>query len=312
MGHIPKVAVGIPVYNGENYLGETLKLLLAQTYEDFEIIVSDNCSTDRTRELVLDHATSEPRLIYTCTDSNLGATPNFNRTFFLSRSPYFTWKAHDDRLQANYLEKCVEVLDRDPEVVLSHTASVPINDRGEPLDFDPHKGCYVYEPGGYEVPKDWVHVAEGPDPIERFSELLDETYFGMHIYGVVRRDSFAATGLYPSYYPCERCLLSKLALMGRFSTLDEPLFARRVHAKSSCFMSAPERFEYNDTANSPLSHAFPRLRAYITAPLQSPAISNRQRFRCLGRVAAATAQSRWQKLGRRLQPARATKKAVYQ
>jgi glycosyltransferase involved in cell wall biosynthesis len=300
------------VYNGEDYLEETLKLLLAQTYGDFEIIVSDNCSTDRTPDLVRDCAANDSRILYTRTDHNLGATPNFNRAFLLSRSPYFTWKAHDDRPQPTYLAKCVEVLDRDPDVVLSHTASIPINDRGEPLRFDMNKGCYIYEPGEYEVPPDRVHIAEGLDPIKRFSELLDEDYFGMHIYGVVRREPFARTGVYPHYFPCERCLLSKLALQGRFSTLEEPLFARRIHAKSSCFMSMPERYAYNDTTDSPFRYTFPRLRAYLAAPLQSPAISNPQRFRCVARVAAAAMQSRWRKLERRVHPARPTRRAVYQ
>jgi glycosyltransferase involved in cell wall biosynthesis len=306
------VAIGIPVYNGEDYIEETLELLLAQTFEDFEIIVSDNCSTDRSPQIVKDYAVQDDRILYTRTEQNLGATPNFNRTFLLSRSPYFTWKAHDDRPQPAYLAKCVEVLDRDPGVVLSHSASIPIDDKGEPLRFDAGRGCFIYEPGGYEVPPDQVHLAEGPDAVERFTELLDETYFGMHIYGVVRREPFARTGLYPSYFPCERCLLAKLALQGRFSTLDEPLFARRVHAKSSCFMSMADRFAYNDTADSPYRHAFPRLRAYLAAPLQSPAIGPAQRLRCVARVAAATVQSRLRRLERRRNPELATRKAVYQ
>jgi glycosyltransferase involved in cell wall biosynthesis len=312
MRHIPKIAVGIPVFNGENYLGETLKLLLAQTYEDFEIIISDNCSTDRTQQLCLDYAAKDTRILYTRTESNLGATPNFNRAFHLSRSPYFSWKAHDDRSQATYLEKCVAVLDGDPGIVLSHTASAVIDDVGNALRFDPEKERFIYEPGGIEVPPDQVHVAEGRDPIDRFLELLDETYFGTHMYGVIRREALAQTQLFRSYFPTERSMLAELALIGRFSTLDEPHFARRVHASSSCFMSPEERDAYSQT-NDNRQYILPRLRAYLSAPLQSQAISPRQKAHCLARVVLATAQSRWKKLRRRLSPVNSQpSKVVYQ
>ena len=105
MNRIPKLAIGIPVYNGENYLGETLDLLLRQTYGDFEIIVSDNCSTDRTAELCLDYAAKDQRILYTKTERNIGGSPNFNRVFTLARSPYFTWKAHDDRSRSHLPRK---------------------------------------------------------------------------------------------------------------------------------------------------------------------------------------------------------------
>jgi hypothetical protein len=106
-----------------------------------------------------------------------------------------------------------------------------------------------------------------------------------------------------------------LALQGRFVTLEERLYARRVHAKSACFMSRAERYAYEDTSNSPYRHAFPRLRAYLGAPLSSGTISGRQRLRCLAQVARATLLSRAAKLKHRLPafgappPAR---KSVYQ
>lgn len=300
MNRIPKVAIGLPVYNGENYLAETLDLLLRQSFDDFEIIVSDNCSTDHTRELCLDYAARDRRVLYTRTDRNIGGSPNFNRAFQLSRSPYFTWKAHDDRSDPQFLEKCVAVLDHESDVVLAHTASHTIDAAGDALPFDSRVGRYIYNPGGYQVPPDSVHIAEGPDPVARFTELLDERYFGMHIYGVIRREALASTRLFPAYLPCERCLLSELALQGRFVTLEEKLYARRVHAKSACFMSTEARYQYEDTSDSPYNYAFPRLRAYLGAPLHSRATTHRQRLQCLGQVALATVRSRWAKLKRRL------------
>lgn len=316
MNRIPKVAIGIPVYNGENYLPETLDHLLRQTYQDFEIIVSDNCSTDRTQQICRDYAARDARVLYARTARNIGAAPNFNHVFRLARSPYFTWKAHDDRSLPTFLERCVAVLDADSSVVLAHTASVAIDDRGEVLPFDVERNCYIYNPGGFEVPPDMVHVAEAAGPVARFNEMLDETYFGMHVYGVIRREALAATQLFRSYMPCERVLLAELALRGRFKTLDERLYARRIHAKSACFMSLPERFEYEDTTDSPYRYSFPRLRAYLSAAVRSDAISHPQRAAAVASVAAATARSRWARLQRRLQEKRGdatpARKTVYQ
>jgi len=314
MRRIAKVAIGIPVYNGENYLGETLGQLLRQTYEDFEIIVSDNCSTDRTAELCRDYGAKDDRILYTRTERNIGGSPNFNRVFQLARSPYFTWKAHDDCSQATYLEKCVAVLDDDPGLVLSHTASLTIDDLGKPLPFDTRVGRYIYNPGGYEVPPDTIHIAEGPDPVARFTEFLDESYFGMHMYGVMRAEALATTALFRSYMPCERALLSEMALIGRFRTLDEQLFSRRVHAKAACFMSEPERWEYEDTSNTPYNHTFPRLRAFLSSPWRSNAINHRQRLRCLRRAVVAAGKSKAARLARRLAPRHAPpeRKTVYQ
>jgi glycosyltransferase involved in cell wall biosynthesis len=315
MNRIAKLAIGVPVYNGENYLPETLDNLLRQTFEDFEIIISDNCSSDCTEQICRDYAATDTRILYTRTERNIGASPNFNRVFKLARSPYFTWKAHDDRSHPTFLETCVDVLDSSPDVVLAHTASIAIDDHGHALPYDLKKNCYIYNPGGYEVPPDTVHIAEGSDPVARFTELLDETYFGMHIYGVIRSEALAATQLFRSYMPCERCLLTELALRGRFVTLGERLYARRVHAKSACFMSLPERFAYEDTTDSPYDYSFPRLRAYLGSPLQSDAISHRQRLQCLAQVALTTGQSRAAKVKRRLSARRAAqveRKTVYQ
>jgi glycosyltransferase involved in cell wall biosynthesis len=315
MNRIPKVAIGLPVYNGENYLPDTLDHLLRQTFEDFELIISDNCSTDRTEAICREYAARDARILYTRTERNIGAAPNFNHVFGLARSPYFTWKAHDDRSLPAFLETCVTALDADPGVVLAHTASVAIDDRGEVLPYDVDKGCYVYNPGGYEVPPDAVHIAEGSDPVARFTELLDETYFGMHVYGLIRRGALLRTQLFRTYLPCERCLLSELALKGRFLTLPERLYARRVHAESACFMSRDVRFAYDNTSDSPYRHSFPRIRAYLNSPLRSEAIGPVQKLQCVAQVALATGRSRWAKVKRRLplgDAEMAERKTVYQ
>ena len=137
------VSVGIPVYNGERYLAETLDSLLAQTLTEFEIVISDNASTDRTPEICRCYQAKDCRIRYSRNDQNIGEAPNFNRAVELSRAPLFHGGAYDDLYEPSFLERCVDALERDPGVVLSHTRTKLIGDEGELLLFDRERDCYI-------------------------------------------------------------------------------------------------------------------------------------------------------------------------
>ena len=104
-GHTPRLSIGLPVYNGERYLAQVLDDLLAQTFADFEIIVSDNASTDRTPEICASRIKRDPRVRYFKNTRNVGAINNFNRVFHLSKAPLFKWVASDDVHRPTYLQK---------------------------------------------------------------------------------------------------------------------------------------------------------------------------------------------------------------
>ena len=133
MTHKPRVTIGLPVYNGEQYLVQALDALLAQTYTDFALIISDNASTDRTQEICLAYAAKDARIQYYRNPINIGSAKNFNHVFALSASEYFMWAAHDDYMAPKLVAKCVDVLDRDPTILLCH-AWVKIIDEQGPLD----------------------------------------------------------------------------------------------------------------------------------------------------------------------------------
>ena len=94
-----KVAIGLPVFNGEKLIASTLECLLRQTYGDFELIISDNASTDRTEQICREYAERDSRIRYLRQPENLGAVPNFNRVFEISDSQYFKWAAVDDQVR---------------------------------------------------------------------------------------------------------------------------------------------------------------------------------------------------------------------
>ena len=111
---IPRISVGLPVYNGEAYLPAALTSLLKQDYGDFELIVSDNASTDGTEAICREFAANDPRIRYSRNETNIGAARNYNRVFELSRSKLFKWASHDDECHPSLLRRCVEVFDMSP------------------------------------------------------------------------------------------------------------------------------------------------------------------------------------------------------
>src|SRR5438034_9026734 len=84
----PRVSVGMPVYNGERYVAEAVDSLLAQTYEDFELIICDNASTDRTGEIARSYAARDTRVRYARHEKSLGAGGNLRRGLALASAEY--------------------------------------------------------------------------------------------------------------------------------------------------------------------------------------------------------------------------------
>src|SRR5262245_40295511 len=124
----PLVSIGLAVYNGEEYLSDAISSILAQSFTDFELIISDNASTDRTEEICKTYADMDSRIRYSRNETNIGGVNNENLTFRLSKGKYFRLAAHDDVCDPKLIEKCVEVLERDQDVILCQTAIVNIDE----------------------------------------------------------------------------------------------------------------------------------------------------------------------------------------
>jgi len=135
---LPRMSIGLPVFNGGRFLKDTVDSVLAQTFDDFELIISDNASTDDTEEIARAYAARDQRVRYFRNEANLGAAKNFNRVFELARGEYFKWTAHDDICAPSFLLRCIEVLDRDPSVTLCYTRQIDIDEQGQILGRNPY------------------------------------------------------------------------------------------------------------------------------------------------------------------------------
>lgn len=116
--HVPKVSIGMPVYNGEKFIRKALDSLLAQTFIDFELIISDNASTDGTPDICAEYANRDKRIRYIRQKQNYGAIWNWNYVLRQATGEYFMWAAHDDTRSPDCLSKYVEVLNNNYDVGL--------------------------------------------------------------------------------------------------------------------------------------------------------------------------------------------------
>jgi glycosyltransferase involved in cell wall biosynthesis len=116
---MPRVTIGVPVYNAENLLEQCLENLAAQTFQDFKVIVLDNASTDGTRAIAERYAKRDPRFAYQRQLENRGALRNFVDVLALADTPYFMWRADDDLSDVNFVEELVRLLDDSPRSALA-------------------------------------------------------------------------------------------------------------------------------------------------------------------------------------------------
>ena len=214
MNDRPRVSVGLPVFNGERFFAEAVDSILAQTFEDFELIISDNASTDRTEEISRAYADKDERVRYVRNRENLGAAYNYNQTFHLSSGTYFKWAAHDDALRPQFLERCVEILDRDPSAVIAYPRWKAIDETSRPQD---------YEYASWDV--------TSPVPHRRFRSAMVMAGLGsVPIFGLIRSEVLQRTELQPAYAHGDHVLLSELSLYGTFHEIPEELQLHRWHA----------------------------------------------------------------------------------
>ena len=265
----PRVSIGLPVYNGDNYLEETLESILNQSFSDFELIISDNASTDSTSSICATYRQRDTRIRYYRQNSNVGAAKNFNTAFQLSRGKYFRWTSHDDLISQDYLEKCVTVLDNNADIVLCHTRVNII-----------HQDDGTISP--YNVT---LRNVCSPHPSERFGDLVAMHYsrFSYFIFGLIRRETLLKTSLFPSTIGADRILMAELALRGRFYEIPEYSFYLRDH---DARLSKQTHFylhrQWWDTSKSCTRFVFPhwkRLLEFLQC-LNRVHIHGRERHRC--------------------------------
>lgn len=221
----PTVSIGLPVFNGERFLARALDSLLAQTFRDFEVIVSDNASTDQTEQIGRAYAARDQRILYFRNSTATGAAKNFNRAFELSAGKYFKWMSHNEWLAPRYLEQSIAAMETDPSVVLCSCAVVVIDD-DESYASDP-----TYLAWSEEATQ--AHGVDSSKAYKRFHQMLWSATGPDPVYCLVRADAVRKTQPLRDSAEAHKLFALSLSLVGPFLHLAEPLaFRTRFPART--------------------------------------------------------------------------------
>jgi glycosyltransferase involved in cell wall biosynthesis len=280
LGRAPRVSIGLPVYNGDRYLAAAITSLLRQTFTDFELIISDNASTDCTQQICEEFAAQDKRIRYYRQPENVGINRNFNLLFEVARGEYFKWAAHDDVCEATHLERCVEALIRDPSVVWCQSECAPIDEQGNPLPLKAWTNASV------------ARTLESHQAHRRFRSVLLGRQYCLDLYGVIRLEALRETGGLLPFWGPEKVTICQLSLMGRYVQVPETLFYYRVHPDASSAIPSVREQELAAVPSSTRRRIYPRLdllKGFLWATWRAN-IGPATRVRCLLSILAYVLQ----------------------
>ena len=266
-GHVPRVSFGLPVWNGEASIRRCLDSLLAQEFTDFEVVVSDNASTDGTSQILAEYAARDPRIRVSRNEENVGQIENVNLVYRQSRGEYFRWIGVTDWLEPHYASRCVEALDADPGAVLV-TTFFRIHRKDGTSRYEEYRGERV----------------DSQRPERRFARMLwfyqagDAKYDP--IYSLIRRDALERTHLIWMMDWGDRMMGAELCLLGRFQHVPECL-AHRIKESGE---QDPDRTKllrrYHPTRHGELAAPPSRIFRTLLTIIEDAPLSRRQRLQC--------------------------------
>jgi hypothetical protein len=257
---MPTLTIGMPVYNGARYLGQSIESLIGQEWHDFELIISDNCSTDESADIADAYARRDPRIRVVRQSQNVGAAANFNAVFRLGSAPYFKWACADDCLLPGFLGNAIAELDAHPEAVACYGLTTLVDAEGRPIA-EHRQGLDLRQ----------------ADAGTRFE--IARSYVGLlHVLqGVMRTSALATTRLMRAFPGSDEMLVAELSLRGTINEIHEPYLLRRMHAEAaSAATTVAERQEHLDPRRKRRvylrrwSRSFVNLQAVAEAPLPVP------------------------------------------
>jgi len=219
----PFVSIGMPVYNGERYITQALDSLLSQDYDNFELIISDNASSDSSPDICLEYKNKDDRIKFYRNDKNIAAKDNFRRVLELSSGQYFMWAACDDLWTPNYISSLLKALTSDENSVLAFSQLNNIDENGNI--------CREYPN---------LHLLSSKAPlIDRLNNIIwfrEEDGKANLVYGLIRSDILKQIDIFKPYgfgnWGVDYLLVFRLALFGKFLFINDSCFYKRLTEES--------------------------------------------------------------------------------
>ncbi len=238
MSSTPLLSVGLFVYNGERFLEEALCSIVNQTFTDFELIISDNASTDQTGEIANAYAKHDNRIRYHRSEKNMGAGWNARRVYELATGKYFKWAAVDDLLQPDLLRRCVEVLESNPDCVLAYASTKEVDENQIFLQ-------------NYVTPT----KTDLDDPVARFREMLLTDHNCYQIFGVIRMSALRQLPPQGTYVNGDRVLIGATVIAGPILRSARPSFHQQTSLRAICYNAPGSSHNTAVPPDRPVWHA---------------------------------------------------------
>lgn len=270
MTKTPLISIGVPAFNAEATIGFTLEGLLAQSFGHFELIVSDNASTDATRDVVEDYRLRDARIRYERQPINIGASRNQSLVVRRSRGEFFKWSSSSDWCAPTFLERCLDSL-------LAHDDTVLVAPRTRLFQGSP------------TTSQDYASDIEILDdtPSARLARVAATLALNNAMNGLIRMSALRHTRLVEPYLSADVVLMGHLALLGKFRLLDERLFYRRMEVATATALqdaTAVRLFNYPQLGVRTLFQGSKRQVGWVRAALSAP-MPIGERLRSLKHVA---------------------------
>lgn len=265
----PAVSIGMPIYNGDEFIHLAIDSILAQTYGDFELVISDNASTDASESICREYAAHDSRVRYLRNAANIGASENYNNVFRQSTAPYFKWASCNDYCAPEFVARCVEVLDANADIVLAY----------------PRTRLFRESISDGEDYEDGVDIRD-VNALVRFEQMIDRLKLNNIMNGVMRAAPLRHTCLIKPYFASDCVLMAELALYGKIAEHPEFLFYRRMDEKTATKLKSAEEVlrHYDPQLKNPmLFQSWKEMLGYFAAVARSP-LPLHHKFAAYGRL----------------------------
>lgn len=214
----PKITIGMPVYNGADTIKRALDSLLAQTYSNFEIIISDNGSTDSTSEICLEYELKDERIRYVRKKDTIGIIWNFIFLIEQAKTEYFMWASDDDYWDPKFIEKNLKVLETHPEVVASISDIKLVGENIKKYYSDPNDQNLDYIK--------WEFVRPIKGTYEKKIQNILEFNWSLNIFSVFRTEQLKKCIIKKTLVSWDFAVTLKIAKFGDLYVLDDILMFR--------------------------------------------------------------------------------------
>jgi glycosyltransferase involved in cell wall biosynthesis len=271
--HAPLISVGMPAYNAETTIRESIDSILAQQGVDLELIISDNASTDGTWQVIDEYRQRDSRIVAFRQKENIGANGNYSAVFRAARGRYFKWASSNDWCAPRLLVDCLAALEERGDAVLAAPLTRLFSATpGEATDYDGD-----------------VAFADA-DPVARFIRVLRELQLNNLVNGVIRADALRRTRLIEHYPGADIVLVAHLALLGPILLVEDRHFYRRMDTATATRLMSVDAVHRHHYPRRTAKALFPswRLKAGLTRAVLASGLSLSSMMSALAWVARTT------------------------